>query len=130
MTLLRSSPLALLAPATDFFRGPGALDAVHLHILAWAGQRDAITPPSQVEFLKDALAGRGPVQVRAIEDAGHFSFMDVLPPQAAESLPDRARLPGRAGRGDSCLRRRLTSPGTSSLHERCLLQESDGRGLD
>jgi len=86
----RLERLALLAPATDFFRGPGGLDGVNSPILAWAGQRDTITPPAQAEFLKDALGGRVPVEVRVTEDAGHFSFMDVPPPQATESLPDRA----------------------------------------
>jgi pimeloyl-ACP methyl ester carboxylesterase len=78
----RLDRLALLAPATDFFRAPGALDGVRTPILAWAGRRDVVTPPAQAELLKDALGGRVPVEVRVVEDAGHLSFMNV-PPGAA-----------------------------------------------
>ncbi len=41
----RFDRLVLLAPATDFFRVPGALDGVRLPILAWTGTKDEITPP-------------------------------------------------------------------------------------
>jgi pimeloyl-ACP methyl ester carboxylesterase len=83
----RLGRLALLAPATDFFRTPGALDSVRLPILAWAGTEDRITPPAQAEFLKAAIGAS--VEVRIVEGAGHFSFMNTLPPQVTDTLPDR-----------------------------------------
>ena len=84
----RLDRLVLLAPATGFFQAPGALDAVRAPILAWTGTRDALTPPAQAELLKRELGAR--VDLRVIEGAGHFTFMDVPPPQAIEPHPDRA----------------------------------------
>lgn len=86
---VRLRRLALLAPASDFFRAPGALDAVHVPIAAWAGTSDVITPPPQAELLRRSLGGRVPVDVRVVEGAGHFSFMNSPPPQSPEPLTDR-----------------------------------------
>jgi alpha-beta hydrolase superfamily lysophospholipase len=85
----RIERLALMAPATGFFQAPGALDAVRVPILAWAGTKDAITPPAQAELLRDVLAPRVSVDLRVVEGAGHFSFMNAPPPQTIEPLPDR-----------------------------------------
>jgi alpha-beta hydrolase superfamily lysophospholipase len=85
----RMDRLVLLAPATDFFQGPGSLDAVRTPILAWAGSSDVLTPPERVKLLEQVLGTRVPVEVRVVEGAGHFSFMDVPPPQTTEPLPDR-----------------------------------------
>jgi pimeloyl-ACP methyl ester carboxylesterase len=84
----RFARLVLMAPATDFFRAPGALEAVSLPIQVWAAAKDVITPPAQAEFLRQALADRVAVD-HVVEDADHFSFMNVRPPQTSESLPDR-----------------------------------------
>ena len=81
--------LVLLAPATAYFQAPGALDGVNTPILAWAGTEDTITPPVQAELLRDALGTRVPVQLRVTTGAGHFTFMNVPPPQSTESLPNR-----------------------------------------
>jgi len=81
--------LALFAPATDFFRAPGALDAVHTDILAWAGEKDTITPPVQITFLKDALPSGANMKMRLAENAGHFTFMNELPPHIEDTHPDR-----------------------------------------
>jgi fermentation-respiration switch protein FrsA (DUF1100 family) len=85
----RLDRLALLAPATDFFRGPGALDQVQTPILAWTGTADVIVTPEQVRLLERALAPRVPVETRVIDGAGHFSFMNVPPPHTNETLPER-----------------------------------------
>lgn len=81
--------LVLFAPATDFFRAPGALDGVRLPILAWAGTKDEITPPAQVEFLNDVIEAPTPVEVHIVEGAGHFTFMNHPPPQTTDPLPNR-----------------------------------------
>lgn len=83
----RLSRLVLFAPATGFFKAPGALDEVSATILAWAGTNDTVTPPEQVELLKEASSAR--VEVRIVDGAGHFSFMNAPPPQTAEPLTDR-----------------------------------------
>ena len=85
----RFGRLVLLAPATDFFRVPGALDGVRLPILAWAGTKDEITPPAQAEFLNDAIKAPAPVEVHIVEGAGHFTFMNHPPPQTTDPLPNR-----------------------------------------
>lgn len=77
--------LALFAPPTQFFRGPGALEGFDVPVTVWAGMRDDITPPDQALFLKDAIGA----EVRLSEDAGHFTFMDELPPRVGDSHPDR-----------------------------------------
>jgi pimeloyl-ACP methyl ester carboxylesterase len=85
----RLDRLALMAPATGFFRAPAALDAVRTPILAWAGTNDTITPPAQAQLLADVIGPRVPVTLRVAEGAGHFSFMDNPPPQTTEPLADR-----------------------------------------
>lgn len=79
--------LLLLAPPTGFFRGPGALDKADVPVTVWAGTHDAVTPFEQARFLKDVLRDR--VEVRLAEGAGHFTFMDELPPGVADPHPDR-----------------------------------------
>ena len=86
----RVERLALMAPATGFFRVPGALAAVRTPVVVWAAENDAITPPAQAEFLKEALGQRVSVDLHIIPGAGHFSFMNVLPPQVIDPLADRA----------------------------------------
>ncbi|WP_394845504.1 alpha/beta hydrolase [Pendulispora brunnea] len=85
----RLARLALLAPATGFFGAPGALDNVRAPIAAWAGTNDAVTPPEQAQLLARALGTRVPVDVRVVEGAGHFSFMNTPPTHTTEPLPDR-----------------------------------------
>lgn len=81
--------LALFTPPTDFFRRPGALAAIDVPMQVWAGGQDAVTPPAQARFLKEALEDQASVDVHVIEDAGHFTFMDELPPQVTDPHPDR-----------------------------------------
>lgn len=85
----RLARLALLAPPTGFFQAPGALDAVRAPILAWAGTEDHITPPAQTEWLAHAMRNSQPIDVRVTTGAGHFSFMDLPPPQTTEPLPNK-----------------------------------------
>ena len=85
----RIGRLALLAPATGFFQKPGALEAVSTPIVAWAGGNDTITPPAHAAFLQEALEARLSVKVHVVEGAGHFSFMNVLPPETTDPLPER-----------------------------------------
>lgn len=89
---VRFGRLALLAPPTDFFRRPGALAALDLPIHIRAGSADTITPPAQAKFLRDALsaatASAAP-EIRIDDGAGHFSYMNELPPTAVDPHPDR-----------------------------------------
>jgi len=85
----RLTRLALLATPTGFFQAPGAIESFNIPILAWVGSQDHVTPPAQTEWLADAMKARQTVDLRVTEGAGHFSFMDLLPPQAMEPLPDK-----------------------------------------
>lgn len=85
----RIERLALLAPPTGFFQAPGALDAIRVPVRVWAGSQDVVTPPAQAELLRERLGGRVPVELKIVDGAGHFSFMNVLPPQVADPLPER-----------------------------------------
>lgn len=82
--------LVLFAPPADFFRHPGALQSVDVRLHIRTGGKDSITPPAQAEFLKEMLAQRAPVDLRFDEDAGHFTYMDELPPHVTDSQPDRS----------------------------------------
>jgi pimeloyl-ACP methyl ester carboxylesterase len=85
----RVKRLILLAPATGFFQAPKALEAVRVPIQVWAGSTDTITPPTQSEFLKRSLETQVRVDLRVVDGAGHFSFMDTLPPHTTEPLSNR-----------------------------------------
>jgi pimeloyl-ACP methyl ester carboxylesterase len=87
----RLERLVLLAPATGFFQAPGALDRIQTPLLTFAGTKDVITPPSDVELLQRELGSRVRVHHRVVESAGHFSFMNEPPPGTTEPLPDRDR---------------------------------------
>lgn len=85
----RFDRLVLFTPPTDFFRRPGALTSVTVPIQVWAGSQDRITPPAQARFLKDALKDQAPVNLHVVEEAGHFTFMDELPPNTPDPHPAR-----------------------------------------
>jgi predicted dienelactone hydrolase len=85
----RLSRLALLAPPTGFFKAPGALDAVRIPILVWVGSKDRITPPEQSKWLAQAISGSQSVDLRITDGAGHFSFMDLAPPNTIEPLVNK-----------------------------------------
>ncbi len=82
----RLTRIALLAPPTGFFQAPGALDAVRAPILVWVGSADIITPPAQTEWFAHAMRDLQTVDVRVTDGAGHFSFMDLPPPNTSEPL--------------------------------------------
>ncbi len=86
---VRLSRLALLAPPTGFFQAPEALDSVRVPILTWVGSEDDITPPSQIKWLAQAMPDSQNLDVRVTDGAGHFSFMDQMPPHVVEPLKDK-----------------------------------------
>ncbi|MCK9897800.1 hypothetical protein [Frankia sp. AgB32] len=77
----RVSRLALYAPAVGWFAAPGALDAVTVPTLVYAGELDRITPVEQIRGLTKAPAR---VDVTVVPGAGHFSFMSIPPPGTIE----------------------------------------------
>ncbi|MFO0618306.1 MAG: alpha/beta hydrolase [Polyangiaceae bacterium] len=81
--------VTLLAPPLGFFRAPDAMASVDTRVTLWWGTADALCPRSDVDAVLEALGPKG--RFRVAEGAGHFSFMDVPPPDTAEPLADRGR---------------------------------------
>ncbi|QDY44230.1 alpha/beta hydrolase (plasmid) [Candidatus Pantoea soli] len=81
--------LVLLAPPADFFHAPHALTALNTPLQMWAGDKDVITPPAQARFLQAAVADRVCAELHIVENAGHFTFMNTLPPQVTDPHPSR-----------------------------------------
>jgi pimeloyl-ACP methyl ester carboxylesterase len=88
---LKFDRLALFAPPTDFFRRASALKSVRVPMRIWVGAKDSITPPAQAQFLKEVLSLQGPIDICLDEEAGHFSYMDELPPNITDSHPNRSK---------------------------------------
>lgn len=86
---MRLQKLVLFTPATGFFQAPNALNSVQIPIQAWAGTLDTITPKGQIEFLRDQLSAQVSFDLHIVEGAGHFSFMNTLPPQTSDSMANR-----------------------------------------
>lgn len=76
----RLDRLVMLAPPTGFFMAPGALDGLRLPILLRSGGADPITPPASHAAFVAALPDPSLADHATEPQAGHFSFMDSLPP--------------------------------------------------
>lgn len=81
--------LTLLAPAVDFFRHPEASVNVETRVHLRAGGQDTIVTPEHISAFKNILPDQSKVEFYLDEDAGHFSYMDLLPPQVIDCQPDR-----------------------------------------
>lgn len=85
----RLKKLVLIAPPTGFFEAPKSLSAVDTPLQVWVGTLDQITPKDQIEVIKNGLRDRVPIDLRLVEGAGHFSFMNTLPPNVTDSMTNR-----------------------------------------
>lgn len=85
----RLKKLVLFTPPTGFFRAPNALSAIQIPLQAWAGTLDSVTPQAQIEFLRDHLSSQASLDLRIVDGAGHFTFMNTLPPQINDSMVNR-----------------------------------------
>lgn len=81
--------LVLFAPPADFFRHPDALKSVEVQMHIRTGGKDTVTPPAQALALREVLAKQTQVEFCLDEDAGHFTYMDELPPHVVDPQPDR-----------------------------------------
>jgi pimeloyl-ACP methyl ester carboxylesterase len=84
--------LVLLTPPTDFFKPQNALEDVQTPMQIWAGSLDVIAPPQQINVLKEGLPTSTSLDFHLIEGAGHFSFMNNLPPNITDPLKNREEL--------------------------------------
>lgn len=85
----RLQKLVLFAPPTGFFQAPSALHEVQIPLQIWTGASDKITPPKQAQFLQSQLAKKVPLDFKVVEGAGHFSFMNSLPPHVIDTMSNR-----------------------------------------
>lgn len=85
----RIKKLLLITPSIGFFQAPKALEGVRIPIEAWAGSLDKMTPPEQIESLKHGLSAPASFAFHVVEGAGHFSFMNTLPPNIVEPMKSR-----------------------------------------
>ena len=69
----------LLAPASDYYRAPGALAKAAIPLLVLAGEKDNITPARDIEAALRPLATASLKKFVVVPDAGHFSFLSPFP---------------------------------------------------
>lgn len=81
--------LVLLTPPADFFPAPLSLASINVPLQIWAGEKDVITPPSQATFLHQSLGAQTYSELHFAENAGHFTFMNILPPEVKDPHPSR-----------------------------------------
>jgi predicted dienelactone hydrolase len=82
----RVRALVLLAPATPWFRWPGALADVRAPILMLTSAQDAHTPAWHAGIVLDGVPDRSAVEHRVVPGAGHFAFLSPFP--AAMTSPE------------------------------------------
>lgn len=70
----------LLAPATEWFAAPHALDRVTVPLLVFLAEQDAVTPPERIRAVLAALPATTPCTFRPVSGAGHYSFLTPFPP--------------------------------------------------
>lgn len=81
--------LVLLTPPADFFPAPHSLASINVPLQIWAGSKDIITPPLQAKFLHQSLNANTYSELHIADNAGHFTFMNTLPPEVKDPHPSR-----------------------------------------
>jgi predicted dienelactone hydrolase len=75
----RIDALVLLAPATVWFRDPGALSSVRIPILMLTGEKDHLAPELHGQLVLRGVGDPSQVDHRVIANAGHFAFTSPFP---------------------------------------------------
>lgn len=89
----RAAALVLFAPATPWFMAPGALANVRVPILLFTGDADPFAPRGFTEIVLRGVVG--PVEHRAIANAGHFACASPFPEaMVSASFPPSQDPPG------------------------------------
>lgn len=76
----RVRALVLLAPASVWFMGAGALADVDLPILMRTGEHDTHTPGMHAAIILRGIPDARRIDHRVVPGAGHFSFQSPFPP--------------------------------------------------
>ncbi|GAA4030061.1 dienelactone hydrolase [Hymenobacter glaciei] len=91
----RVRALVLLAPATVWYRAAEALRNVRVPILLMMGEKDEWTPDFHAQIVLNGVADRRQVQLRVIENAGHYSFLSQFPTErVSPAFPPSQDPPG------------------------------------
>jgi len=91
----RVKALVLLAPATPWFMGERALEAVRVPILMMIGDNDAHTPHWHGEIVVRGVPDARLVDYRRVPNAGHFAFLSPFPPAMTDpAFPPSQDPPG------------------------------------
>lgn len=69
----------LMAPATAYYRGPGALEKVSGRFLVLTGEKDVVTPSEEIRQDLRGLPTTVSCDLVVIPRAGHFSFLSPFP---------------------------------------------------
>jgi predicted dienelactone hydrolase len=75
----RVNALVLLAPATVWYREPGALSSLRVPILMLTSEKDYLTPALHGEIVLGGVGDPSLVDHRVIANAGHFAFTSPFP---------------------------------------------------
>ena len=75
----RVRALVLLAPALPWFMAAGSLSEVRRPVLALVGGQDEHTPPGFVRQVLRGLPDAAQLDLRVVDNAGHFSFLSPFP---------------------------------------------------
>jgi len=75
----RVRAVVLLAPATPWYAGKGALSEVRVPVLMLTAERDSLTPPWQAEIVRKGLPAAARLVHHVVPNAGHYSFLSPFP---------------------------------------------------
>lgn len=91
----RVRALVLLAPATFWFMGEGALRDVTQPMLIFSGSADSLAPLAHAEVVLNGVPDASRVRHEVVAGAGHFSFLSPFPPvMARPDFPPSQDPPG------------------------------------
>jgi predicted dienelactone hydrolase len=75
----RFKAAVLMAPASAYYRAPGALAKVAVPLLVLAGEKDDVTPADDIRQTLQPVVAAAPCEFVVVKDAGHYSFITPFP---------------------------------------------------
>jgi predicted dienelactone hydrolase len=75
----RVKALVLLAPATPWFKAPGALSSVRVPVLMFTGEQDGHAPAWFGQIVERGLPSPNRLTHVVVPKAGHYSFLSPFP---------------------------------------------------
>ncbi|KUG07772.1 alpha/beta hydrolase family protein [Solirubrum puertoriconensis] len=75
----RVKAIVLLAPATPWLMGEGALRNVHVPMLMYSGEKDEHTPIGHAYIVLRGVPEPSRIEHQVVPNAGHYSFLSPFP---------------------------------------------------